>query len=545
MTINFDDLFAQCGQFFSTGNALNTALGTTVPGKVDDSLQGLDDTLPTKYEDVRRGVRDGLASLTGAGTSANSALVQSPVQQLILLWMQDDKPLVGTLDAAIRELIKQMSDNSESLDASTVSAAVAYDAGNTGSGTVVTSVKRADGKVCLLALAEAIRLTCGDVADDGTASFDGVAPASVSPLDPTWPQGSGASFALTSKTASAGDNLAPNGTFEDNDTNSVHLPGGWIASVATLGTTLKMSSVEVQTVAISGTPTGGFYTLTFTDNSSRAMTTIPLAFDAGEADVQTALRALPGLGAITVVSSGTTPDYTHTITFTGVTNPAQLTSTSSLTGGSPAIAHATTTAGSAHVMRGARSVEFASNGAQLTTIQVPVTLAELTQYACNLFLKASTSSPAAGVITVDLVNGIGGSVLADEAGTNNSFMIANTSMTTSFQAFNGVFRTPSILPPQVYLRIRISTAVTNTVSVYLDEVFLGEMTEMYVDGPSVIVFDGATAWDEGDIATVTVSQNRAGAIHEWLDRVLSLRENRLIFPTVTDGSETQDDSLIP
>lgn len=103
------------------------------------------------------------------------------------------------------------------------------------------------------------------------------------------------------------------------------------------GTTWTQRTEE-QTFAISGTPTGGTYTLTYNGN-----TTAALAYNADAATVQAALRLLTGLSAVTVSSTGVSPDYTHTIVFVGVTgNPPQLTSDiTSLTGGSPAKAHAT------------------------------------------------------------------------------------------------------------------------------------------------------------------------------------------------------------
>lgn len=101
---------------------------------------------------------------------------------------------------------------------------------------------------------------------------------------------------------------------------------------------------EQQTVEISGTPTGGSYTLSWTRPDGKSYTTTALAYNASGAAVQAALRAIPGLGRVTVSTAGSTPDFTHTITFVGVSgNPAELTSTNSLTGGSsPSIAHATT-----------------------------------------------------------------------------------------------------------------------------------------------------------------------------------------------------------
>jgi len=543
MAVNITTLMTRLGHFFFVGEAANTTLGSTVPTRVDAALAGLGTGLGAQYEGVRDTILDGQNTLQTAGSAGNAALIQQPVQELILQTVKADKPAAATLDLAIRELIKQFEDGTESFDASTIGSSLAYDSGNVGTGVGLVSTKRADGRSCMFAFAEALRMTVGSIDDNGLATFNILGAPLINALMPTWPGGSGASTQTVGKTASSTGNLVTNGTFEDSDDNSAHLPLGWIASVATLGTTLKMGSVEVQTVIMSGTPTAGFYVLKWANAASQSQTTVPLAFDAGQSAVQDALRALVGLELVDVVTTGSSPNYTHTITFNGVTNPSQLTSTDSTTGGTHSIAHATSTAGSANVMRGARAVEFDSDASQLTTLNVPVTLNPLTQYAFNAFMKTD-SVPAAGVLTVDLVDGIGGTVINDQAGTANSFTIAATGLTTSFVAKTGVFRTPAAMPAQVYLRIRISTAVSNTSSVFVDEVYLGEMAEAYPGGPSLEVFDGATAWLVDDRITATITNDRAGLLHEWMDRALGLRESGLIFPVDAGGTETQADSLV-
>jgi hypothetical protein len=152
--------------------------------------------------------------------------------------------------------------------------------------------------------------------------------------------------------------------------------------------------------------------------------------------------------------------------------------------------------------------------------------------------------PAAGILTVDLVDGVGGIVLADEEATSNSFTIAATGLTTAWSAENGFFRTPATLPPATFLRIRISTAVSTGTSVFVDEVYFGEADELYTDGLCIAIFDGADDWEPGDRFTVTATNDYAGELHHWLDRCFTLRENRLIFPTNAAGSETIADSLL-
>jgi len=101
---------------------------------------------------------------------------------------------------------------------------------------------------------------------------------------------------------------------------------------------------EVQTATVTGTPTGGTYTLAFDGQSTTA-----IAFNAASADVQTALRALTNIGATGVNVTGAAGGP-YTITFAGTlanTQVSQITlGTNSLTGGTaPSVTTATTTQG--------------------------------------------------------------------------------------------------------------------------------------------------------------------------------------------------------
>lgn len=102
---------------------------------------------------------------------------------------------------------------------------------------------------------------------------------------------------------------------------------------------------EVQHIVITGTPTGGTFTLTFQGN-----TTAAIAYNAAASAVQSALEALPNVDSGDVTASGgafpgTAVDVTFGGQYAGV-NVAQMTATGSFTGGTtPAIAVTTTTAG--------------------------------------------------------------------------------------------------------------------------------------------------------------------------------------------------------
>lgn len=107
---------------------------------------------------------------------------------------------------------------------------------------------------------------------------------------------------------------------------------------------------EIQTITIGGTPTAGSFTLTFAGFTTSAITwtatdaTLVAAIDA-------ALEALPNVGTTGVTTAAGTLSSgigTVTVTFTGNNaklDVALMTGTSSLTGTSPTLAIATTTAG--------------------------------------------------------------------------------------------------------------------------------------------------------------------------------------------------------
>jgi hypothetical protein len=100
---------------------------------------------------------------------------------------------------------------------------------------------------------------------------------------------------------------------------------------------------EVQTVTITGTPTGGTFTL-----SLGGATTAALAYNAPTATVQTALQGLSTIGSGNVTVTGTA-GTTYTCTFAGTLanqDVATMTAVGSLTGGtSPTVGVATTTPG--------------------------------------------------------------------------------------------------------------------------------------------------------------------------------------------------------
>lgn len=550
MTIAFTTLFTRIGKAVKAANAL---IAACYPSLVTN-LRVFEDELDTEEQDFRQDVlgliEDDLDSSLSTIGGTLSSIVGTPVTNLIVETVHADTPLLSkTLDNALDELIQQMNDNGESVQSSVVASAITYGRGagsssgtsgdNTGNGKFVFCSKRGDGRVNEFILAETMRAEVTSANTSGTATWTIHCEPSKSLLHPMWPGGSGVTTTLTTSVASS-NNKVTTGDMETESTVAADLPSGWVAETATLGTTVKMTDVEIQTVTINGTPTAGHYTLTFTDKYGRQHTTVPLVYNAAASAVQSALRSLPFLGSISVTSTGTSPNLTHAVTFTSVPNPAALTYTSLLTGGTPTITVATPTPGSPYVARGGRCLEIVGNGSQLTSLLVPITLSAKTCYAMNLWAVVDVV-PAAGVLEVALVDGTSGDVLTDDQGADNSFVVDLTALTTDHSAHNGCFHTPTTLPRAVYLRVRLTTALSSGTSLFLDELCMVQMTRLYSGGPYLAVFSGPLEFELDDYVEIAVTNSQAGVIHSWLNRLLNLSGKDLMLPTAS--SPSQDDAL--
>ena len=548
--VNGDGLFDILGKFFQAQTAINTFRQTTLPGELTDIFTQLNN-LASVNIDYTAAI-EGTAGLVATAKSQLDDVMDTLSEKLTAYTIEvvhaDVELRAKTITYAAKEIIAQMVANSKSVDASTVSATAAAVGTVGGDGVIIVSTKRGDGKVQEYSYAEVIDVECTVKGPGATLLFSGEAETELLASD--WPKGSGASKEVIAVQIGDTENLVTNPGFEDED-DQANVPDDWQVSVGTIGTTTLMTNVEAQTVVISGTPTGGTWGLIFTDLDSKVQYTAALAYNATSAAVQAALRALEHLGSVTVATTGTSPNYTHTVTFTGYGgNLTQMTSVDNLTGGSPAIAHATTIPGTGSVYHGGKALIWDSDGATLDTLNQRIEdLKPETCYAINAYFKTD-SAPAAGVITVDLVDGIGGTVLTDEESNNNALTFNASTLTTSWQTLDTlvtaecVFCTPRVLPDVVYLRLRISTAVSNTSSVYLDDVVLTEMTSLYGGGPLVAVIEGESAFRVDDTWTATMTNDRAGLVGEWANRNFDLATKELLIPSATGAAETVPDGVV-
>lgn len=197
-------------------------------------------------------------------------------------------------------------------------------------------------------------------------------------------------------------------------------------------------------------------------------------------------------------------------------------------------------------------LKFTGDGSNLTSIVQPFaaattasgstkTLLPSTVYAMNVWLKKSGAGLLAGVLDIDLVDS-SNATINDAAGTANRKQVTLSGLTTSYAATNAFFRTPAVLPSTVKLRVRLSTAATNTESVFIDHLSLTPATRLYAGGPFIACFSGATAFVIGDTFAVAVSNDYGGEFQRLFQRLFNMRALGLQIPDAV--SETIVDSLV-
>lgn len=173
-------------------------------------------------------------------------------------------------------------------------------------------------------------------------------------------------------------------------------------------------------------------------------------------------------------------------------------------------------------------------------------LAPNTVYGVNLWAKVS-SVPAAGSLTVELIDG-SGTVVTDDQAANNAFTINLTTLTTSFAAYNGFFRTPKLLPTTVKLRLRLNNALSGGSNLFIDRLGMGVATQAYFGGPYLAAFSGVTAFLLNDQFTLTTANDRGGATYNanfqtLFDRFFGMKALGLLLPSASAGN-TISDSLV-
>lgn len=551
-------LFLKLGKIIHAAKTLDTARGTTVPTEIEDIFDQYA-TGSIELQAIPDLLEQATSGWKGGGDSLMLQLAQTFQNTIIRYVKEDEQQPTDSLEDAIAELIRQLEATNTYVEYIAPTATVADVGTPHGNGEIAVSAINRFGQRMALAYDEVITIECTDARTKAAETFRFRGEPSAPKFAHNWPAGSGVDLTLTAIGPTDRRNLLTNGSFETADDDDATLPDGWLKGDGTASALVTLPVAEVQTLTTTGTPTGGSYFISWTNYSGgKVQYTDPIPYNAGQSTVQAALRTLVGLEAVTVVTTGSAPNYTHTITFNGIATPAQLVvNDDALTGGSsPAVTPATSTAGNS-AEYGARAVAMTSSGSESGAFlhQRLTTLQPETVYAFTIGVQlVDNVTITQGTLGIRLVDGINGTTLTDEAGTANEITAAYSAMTQAGRLFapvTGFFRTPKEMPPIVYLELAVDSAFNNTNTLYLDGARLVPADELYDGGPLVAVFagepiigtsgNGDRNFVPGDKFTLTVANAYTAEFQQWFNRFCDMESLEEQLPAASGTSSSTNE----
>jgi len=509
-------LFNLLGKLFATARAADAARTTAVRPKIE-ALRAVLDLVPEAQT---------VLTAHNAWESAGGGLqaqIAAAAQLLVRRYIQEKNLPYRSLREALAVIREDLAAGGYYFTASAKSLSVAPASGNQADILVAVSDKDARG--------EPVWVHPETISVSGNAERLLVSAAPpVARGDRLWPQGSGAFFSLP--VSQLGGSRLANPGFEE--TAAANTPSAWTIHTGTPGSTIFVTEPEEQEIAISGNPTGGYFILTWQDPGDQLRQTRQIGCAPTAAEIQNALREIPGLAAAT--ATGSNP---FTVTFEdtpGDVNPLGV--INKLTGGvSPQVTVTTTRQGDVLSYRG-RSLKLAGTGSENTTLYQPLRLTPGKAYF--LFARARRSATATGELRLELRRSIQDATLADSAGNLNRIAITVSGLSSaSHTGISGSFRLPadSGTEPCVFV-ITAATPINAGESVGLDDLILAEAARLHPGGPYIAAAAGRKR-TAGDAWTITASNDLQGKWETVLERWFRWRES--LDRKVPDGGTT----LIP
>ena len=542
MAINFTTFFTKFGHaVYSAKNLLQN----TGPDQ-DTVIQSFVNDFDSESLDVKNTI-DGLIprfrqSQSQARQSVSNVIV-SPMRAFLVQEVKEDLGKTVNFNEAMTELLDQLDASGNTVESSTTSSSVTAGGGNTGNGQLFISTKFYDGTDSQLLIDEDLLLTCTVVDQDGNRTFTGKGDEAYAKLDGNYPGGTGRSYSITPYRLdnSNVDNFISTSNFSTADTYATTQPANWLAYDA--DATGSLTNYVTQDIEITNSPTGGYYNIVlYEKGGTKPLVSENITFSASGDSVQSSLRKLPGYSQVTVTSTGTTPNFTHTITFVGTEYAYAAVVREFLTGGSGApysVVSALVTDG--EFRTAGRSLKIDGDGSEQTDYYQKVALEKDSVYFAHALIKETTSITS-GTLHLSLVDSPGGTVLQDRQGNNNTGSVTLSSLSAGWNHFGVFFRTSNDLPESVYLRLNCATAIDASGTLCVDTVRLLPAAQFYNGGPYYCLFEGDTNFELNDTFTIGVNNNYSGEIQQWFDRIYDVRNFRRQLPH--SGSPTYADTLI-
>lgn len=216
------------------------------------------------------------------------------------------------------------------------------------------------------------------------------------------------------------------------------------------------------------------------------------------------------------------------------------------------------------VREGTYALSFLGDGATLSAVSqefntstgTTAKLSPFKVYAFSAWCRVDVT-PAAGVLAFSLVDSAG-TVLNDDAGTANTITKDLTTVSTTYVNVTGFFRTKTSFDNTTVhkLRVKLTTALSNTRTVYIDDMMLREAVELYTGGPYIGVFAGTTDVLKNDKWTLAVTNDMnadtgGGHFQTWFERLFGMRtlvkpngQTGFQLPSNSAGSHTINENLV-
>ena len=542
MALNFTTFFTKFGHaVYSAKNLLQN----TGPDQ-DTVIQSFVNDFDSESLDVKNTI-DGLIpnfrqSQAQARQSVSNVIV-TPMRAFMTQEVKEDLGKSVSFNEAITEFLDQLDATGNTVESSTTSSSVTAGGGNVGNGQLFISTKFYDGTDSQLLIDEDLLLTCTIVDQDGNRTFTGKGDEAYAKLDGNYPGGTGRSYSITQYRLdnSNVDNLISTSNFSTADIYATSQPSNWIAYDA--DATGSLTNYVTQNIEITNSPTGGYYNIVlYEKGGTKQLVSENISYASNGASVQSSLRKLPGYSQVTVTSTGTAPNFTHTITFVGTEYAYAAVVREFLTGGSGApysVVSALVTDG--EFRTAGRSLKIDGDGSEQTDYYQKITLEKDTVYFAHALIKETTTITS-GTLNLSLVDSPAGTVLQDRQGNNNTGSVTLSSLSAGWNHFGVFFRTNNALPESVYLRLNCATAIDASGTLCVDTVRLLPAAQFYNGGPYYCLFEGDTNFELNDTFTIAVNNNYSGEIQQWFDRIYDVRNFRRQLPH--SGSPTYADTLI-
>lgn len=453
-----------------------------------------------------------------AGDSTKSTLARLVFDE-IARTVTTEVPSVSQDQATILgELFRFMVADAESVAANTTTVTVTSPSG--GKPRLLASIVQPNGITSQRVFDEEFRV----IASEFGLQIEGEPEAD--DADQAWPKGSGGSLFLSVDSSTG---VVSNGDFNSLSDFS-NFPDSWEIGTGTVGTSILQTVFSTQTITVSGSPSTGWYAVNLVDANSNIWQTIPIAFDADGTTLQDAIQAVPGFEEVTVTTAGTSPNFTHTMSFAGIAGTPATVTIKNQTNGT-----ITPAAGSSVDTGGLEKLAMKWVGQaspELTAVRQVVSLLPSTVYA--MAVRVKRSSGTTGTLRIRLVNGAH-SVISDDASAANTVSLdVSTVSTSSYDWLTVFFRTPSILPEVCKIEVAMSTGLSNTGVLYFDRLSILPAIQYLETGLYLALVGSTQPIVSTDAYTLETANNFAGKFQSAFHRFFNFQLPTSGSPSISD-----------